>query len=65
MGILSLRKAEGEIDETPSEEKSAQKTNKGVNRRSLALKKNVKTGMLHFGLGLSIAPVILRTDLPD
>jgi CRISPR/Cas system type I-B associated protein Csh2 (Cas7 group RAMP superfamily) len=62
-GNTFLEEAEGEIDETPSEEKSAQKTNKrSKTEEALALKKNVKTGVLHFGLGLSVAPVTLRTD---
>ena len=29
---------------------------------ALALKKNVKTGVIHFGLGLSVAPVSVRID---
>jgi len=29
---------------------------------ALALKKNVKTGVVHFGLGLSVAPITVRTD---
>jgi CRISPR/Cas system type I-B associated protein Csh2 (Cas7 group RAMP superfamily) len=31
-------------------------------KEALALKNNVKTGVIHFGLGLSVAPVTVRTD---
>ncbi|SPD73547.1 conserved hypothetical protein [uncultured Desulfobacterium sp.] len=41
------------------------KAKKGKSRKAeeaLALKNNVKTGVIHFGLGLSVAPVTVRTD---
>ncbi len=34
----------------------------GEAEEALALKKNVKTGVVHFGLGLSVAPVTVRND---
>ena len=64
-GNTFLEEAEGEKEETTTEEKEAKKTGKGKNKKAeeaLALKKNVKTGVVHFGLGLSVAPVTIRTD---
>ncbi|MBI4683783.1 MAG: type I CRISPR-associated protein Cas7 [Nitrospirae bacterium] len=44
----------------------SKKTGEGKSKKeteeTLALKKNVKTGVVHFGLGLSVAPVAVRTD---
>lgn len=51
--------------ETASEEKSTKKTGKNRSAKTeeaIALKGNVKTGVVHFGLGLSVAPVAVRTD---
>jgi CRISPR/Cas system type I-B associated protein Csh2 (Cas7 group RAMP superfamily) len=51
--------------EASSEEKLATNTGKGKSKKAveaLALKKNVKTGVVHFGLGLSVSPVTVRTD---
>jgi len=59
-GNTFLEEAEGE-----SEEKTSEKTGRGKTKKTeeaLALKKNVKTGVLHFGLGLSVAPITVRTD---
>ena len=68
-GNTFLEEAEGEIKKTESEEKSAKPTGEDKSKKSkeaakeaLALKKNVKTGVLHFGLGISVAPVAIRTD---
>lgn len=35
---------------------------RGESEEALALKKNVKTGVVHFGLGFSVAPITVRTD---
>jgi len=46
-------------------EGTAEKEKKGKSKKveeALALKNNVKTGVIHFGLGLSVAPVTVRTD---
>lgn len=64
-GNTFLEGAEGESEEGTSEEKTTKKADKGKSTKAeeaIALKRNVKTGVLHFGLGLSIAPVALRTD---
>lgn len=64
-GNTFLEEAEGETKEIPSEIKSTKKTGKDKSEKvgeAIALKRNVKTGVLHFGLGLSVAPVALRTD---
>lgn len=64
-GNTFLEGAEGETEEGTSEEKTTKKADKGKNAKAeeaIALKRNVKTGVLHFGLGLSVAPVALRTD---
>ncbi|GBD96804.1 MAG TPA: CRISPR-associated protein [Nitrospirae bacterium] len=58
-GNTFLEGAEGETEEKTTE------TGKGKSAKTeeaIALKRNVKTGVLHFGLGLSVAPVALRTD---
>lgn len=64
-GNTFLEGAEGETEEGISEEKTTKKADKGKSTKAeeaIALKRNVKTGVLHFGLGLSVAPVALRTD---
>lgn len=64
-GNTFLEEAEGEPEEITAEEKPSKKADKDKNKKSekaLALKKNVKTGVIHFGLGLSVAPVTVRTD---
>lgn len=64
-GNTFLEKAEGEIEEdapqTSSESASGGDT---ISKpaETLALKDSVKTGVVHFGLGLSVAPVTVRTD---
>jgi CRISPR/Cas system type I-B associated protein Csh2 (Cas7 group RAMP superfamily) len=55
----------GEGEENAQDETKTDKTKKGKSQKNLealALKNNVKTGVLHFGLGLSIAPLTIRTD---
>lgn len=64
-GNTFLEEAEGETKESTSGEKQTQKTSKGNKAKTeeaIALKRNVKTGVVHFGLGLSVAPVELRAD---
>lgn len=64
-GNTFLEEAKGEAEEVPSEESPQKKGRRGKDKKSeetLALKKNVKTGVVHFGLGLSVAPVTVRTD---
>ncbi len=64
-GNTFLEGAEGETEEGTSEEKTTKKADKGKSKKAeeaIALKRNIKTGVLHFGLGLSVAPVALRTD---
>lgn len=66
-GNTFLEGAEGETEEGPSEEITTKKADKGKSTKAkaeeaIALKRNIKTGVLHFGLGLSVAPVALRTD---
>ena len=64
-GNTFLEGTEGELSEEASEGTSEKKTGKGKDKKAaetLALKNNVKTGVVHFGLGLSVAPVRLRTD---
>lgn len=64
-GNTFLEEAEGETENITSEKKQTNKTSKGNKAKTeeaIALKRNVKTGAVHFGLGLSVAPVELRTD---
>ncbi len=65
-GNTFLEEAEGDTEEsTTAGEKQTKKTSKGKNAKTeetIALKRNVKTGVVHFGLGLSVAPIELRTD---
>lgn len=64
-GNTFLEEAQGEPEEEVSEDASKKKAGKAKGKKTeeaLALKKNVKTGVLHFGLGLSVAPVTTRTD---
>jgi CRISPR/Cas system type I-B associated protein Csh2 (Cas7 group RAMP superfamily) len=64
-GNTFLEGAEGETGESTSEEKPTKKTGKGKSAKAeeaIALKRNVKTGVVHFGLGLSVAPVAIRAD---
>ena len=64
-GNTFLEGAEGETEEDTFGKKPTNKTDKGKSAKTeeaLALKRNVKTGVLHFGLGLSVAPVEIRTD---
>lgn len=60
-GNTFLEGTEGETETDPSN-KEADKDKSAKTKDALALKRNVKTGVLHFGLGLSIAPVAIRTD---
>jgi CRISPR-associated protein Csd2 len=64
-GNTFLEKAEGElaedVSETPSENTPGGDTNSKA-ADTLTLKDSVKTGVVHFGLGLSVAPVTVRTD---
>jgi len=64
-GNTFLEKAEGEpaedVTETPPDNTPGGDTSSKV-ADALALKDSVKTGVVHFGLGLSIAPVTVRTD---
>ncbi len=64
-GNTFLEEAEGETGERTPDEKSTKKTGKGKSAKAeeaIALKRNVKTGVVHFGLGLSMAPITLRSD---
>ena len=58
-GNTFLEEAKGEPEETS---KAGKGKSKKETEETLALKKNVKTGVLHFGLGLSVAPVSVRAD---
>lgn len=64
-GNTFLEKAEGEptedVPETPPENTSGGDTSSKASD-ALVLKDSVKTGVVHFGLGLSVAPVTVRTD---
>jgi len=64
-GNTFLEKAEGEsagdASETTPENPSGEETGSKA-AEVLALKDSVKTGVIHFGLGLSVAPVTVRTD---
>jgi CRISPR-associated protein Csd2 len=64
-GNTFLEKAEGEPAEdeleTPPEDTPEVETSSKASD-TLALKDSVKTGVVHFGLGLSVAPVTVRTD---
>lgn len=60
-GNTFLEGAEGETDEGKPNKKTG-RGKKAKSDESIALKRNVKTGVLHFGLGLSVAPVEIRTD---
>lgn len=67
-GNTFLEKAEGETEEETSDKKKTRGKNKDKNaqkeeeKEAIALKRNIKTGAVHFGLGLSVAPVEIRTD---
>ncbi|MCX5867938.1 MAG: type I CRISPR-associated protein Cas7 [Proteobacteria bacterium] len=64
-GNTFLEAAEGESAEEASEvtlEKKNKKDKSKKNEEALALKMNIKTGVIHFGLGLSVAPITVRTD---
>jgi len=64
-GNTFLEKAEGEPKEDapqPSSESTAGGDAISKPAEALALKDSVKTGVVHFGLGLSVAPVTVRTD---
>jgi CRISPR-associated protein Csd2 len=55
-GNTFLEKAEDKSsDDTP-------KTTADKTEEALTLKDSVKTGVVHFGLGLSVAPITVRTD---
>ncbi|RJQ14665.1 MAG: CRISPR-associated protein [Nitrospiraceae bacterium] len=63
-GNTFLEEAEDEPKKSSTAEKPS-KADNGKNKKAeeaLALKKNIKTGVVHFGLGLSVAPVSVRTD---
>ncbi len=64
-GNTFLEEAEGETEEITADEKPAKNKGKDKNAKTeeaIALKRNIKTGAVHFGLGLSVAPVALRAD---
>jgi CRISPR/Cas system type I-B associated protein Csh2 (Cas7 group RAMP superfamily) len=64
-GNTFLEKAEGESAEDASETTPKNTSGGGTGSKAaevLALKDSVKTGVVHFGLGLSVAPVTVRTD---
>lgn len=64
-GNTFLEEAKGESEASVPEGTTAKKETKGKSKETTeaaALKKNVKTGVIHFGLGLSVAPVTIRTD---
>ena len=64
-GNTFLEEAQGRAEGETSSETTVKETGKSKSKKAeeaLALKKNVKTGVLHFGLGLSVAPVTSRTD---
>jgi CRISPR/Cas system type I-B associated protein Csh2 (Cas7 group RAMP superfamily) len=64
-GNTFLEEAEGKTEEGTPEEKKTKGKSKDKTAKTeeaIALKRNVKTGVVHFGLGLSVAPVELRTD---
>ena len=64
-GNTFLEKAEDKSTDdasttTPENVSGGDTTSKAA--EALALKESVKTGVVHFGLGLSVAPVTVRTD---
>jgi Uncharacterized protein predicted to be involved in DNA repair len=64
-GNTFLEKAEGESAEDKSEAIPENISSGDTGSKAaevLALKDSVKTGVVHFGLGLSVAPVTVRTD---
>jgi len=64
-GNTFLEGAEGETgeDAAKTNPEKTSRANRGKKAaETLALKNNVKTGVVHFGLGLSVAPVAVRTD---
>lgn len=64
-GNTFLEEAKGESEASVPEGTTEKKETKGKSKETTeaaALKKNVKTGVIHFGLGLSVAPITVRTD---
>lgn len=64
-GNTFLEGIDEDTSDIASDNKAARKSGQDKNKKSadsLALKNNVKTGVVHFGLGLSVAPVSIRTD---
>jgi len=64
-GNTFLEKAEDKSENEAPETTPENTTEGGIISKAeeaLALKDSVKTGVVHFGLGLSVAPVTVRTD---
>lgn len=64
-GNTFLEEAKGDSEDSLPEGTTEKNLKRGKSQKTgeaLALKKNVKTGVIHFGLGLSVAPVTVRTD---
>lgn len=61
-GNTFLEKADKESGETGSEAAPTKKPGKEKTKETIALKESVKTGVVHFGLGLSVAPITSRSD---
>lgn len=61
-GNTFLEKPEEETGKTGAEAAPAKEVSKEKTKEAIALKESVKTGVVHIGLGLSIAPVAARTD---
>jgi len=61
-GNTFLEKAEEESGKTGADAAPAKEVSKAKTKDAITLKESVKTGVVHFGLGLSIAPVTSRTD---
>lgn len=64
-GNTFLEEAKGDSGDDKPEVAAENGTKKAKSKKkdeAFALKKNVKTGVMHFGLGLSVAPITVRTD---
>lgn len=61
-GNTFLEKAEEKPGETELDKSSTSEISKNKVEEAIILKESVKTGVVHFGLGLSISPVNVRID---
>lgn len=61
-GNTFLERTEEKSEKTKSDKTNINKVSKNKAEEAIILKESVKTGVVHFGLGLSISPVNVRTD---